>query len=188
MTDPKNCGTAGNVVPTAPHATTGCKNGVSAIISCSTGYTDKDEAFANGCEAKTTPGGSSASGQCVARALSSARVQGDPIPGVDVSIEQNPSGIKVTTNVSGGSGGCSTNASGQISVTGLTPGSYTFKWKVGKRSYQQTVTTTAAAKVANLRLQKVVGKGSCGPGFTFNTDICVALAKSHQVLSQQGQA
>ncbi len=96
LTDPKNCGKAGNVVPSAPHATTGCKNGVSAIISCSTGYTDKDKAFANGCE--------------------------------------------------------------------------------------------AAAKVANLRLQKVVGKESCGPGFTFNTDICGALAKSQHGIGKQTEA
>ena len=51
LTDPKNCGTAGNVVPSAPHATTGCKNGVSAIISCAKGFTNKDKKFANGCEA-----------------------------------------------------------------------------------------------------------------------------------------
>ena len=55
-TDPKNCGKAGNVVPSAAHATTGCRNGLSTIISCAKGYSDKDKKFANGCEARLKKG------------------------------------------------------------------------------------------------------------------------------------
>lgn len=45
-----------------------------------------------------------------------AGIQGDPIPGVDVSIEQSPGGIIIATT--------QTNTSGSYQFTGLAPGTY----------------------------------------------------------------
>ena len=46
-------------------------------------------------------------------------LQGDPIPGVDVSIEQSPGGILISTT--------QTNSSGTYAFTGLAPGTYLLK-------------------------------------------------------------
>jgi Collagen triple helix repeat (20 copies) len=49
-TDPNNCGTVGRVVPSFPHAASGCVNGDYAILGCDMGFLDLDGFVANGCE------------------------------------------------------------------------------------------------------------------------------------------
>jgi hypothetical protein len=51
-TDPANCGSAGNTVPAAPHATVACVNGVATIASCDSGWFDANRQLADGCESQ----------------------------------------------------------------------------------------------------------------------------------------
>jgi hypothetical protein len=52
MTDPNNCGSVGNVIPPpgTNHAGYACVNGVIAIASCASGYTDVNKSVGDGCE------------------------------------------------------------------------------------------------------------------------------------------
>lgn len=65
-------------------------------------------------------------------------IPGDPVPGVDVSIEQSPSGIIIAQT--------STNSNGIFEVGNLPPGKYKITWR---RLPGQTATTSAAARGSN---------------------------------------
>ena len=55
LTDPRNCGAVGRIVPTARFAAGGCKNGAAAITKCVKGRYDLDRMVANGCESTVPP-------------------------------------------------------------------------------------------------------------------------------------
>ena len=55
LTDPRNCGAVGRIVPAARFATVGCKNGATAITKCAKGRYDLDRMVANGCESTVPP-------------------------------------------------------------------------------------------------------------------------------------
>ncbi|MCA1810989.1 MAG: carboxypeptidase-like regulatory domain-containing protein, partial [Halobacteriales archaeon] len=96
-----------------------------------------------------------------------ALVQGDPVPGVDVSIEQNPGGIIIAMT--------QTNGTGYYSFTGLPPGTYRLRIGSappppravavvsGPRAHQVDIEVAVARSLhADPGIEVVVGKGGGG--------------------------